>query len=84
MADVVRQLIDAHGELPVAAKTLAADADLYRVGLTSFAAIRIMLALEDACGVEFPARMLRRQSFISINSIVACLQELQQSRSKAA
>jgi hypothetical protein len=26
--------------------------------------------------VEFPARMLRAQSFASINSIVACLDEL--------
>jgi acyl carrier protein len=32
--------------------------------------------LEETFDVEFPARMLRAQSFASINSIVACLDEL--------
>ena len=55
---------------------LTPDADLYAVGLTPFAAIRVTLALEETFDVEFPARMLRPQSFASINSIVACLDEL--------
>jgi acyl carrier protein len=74
--ETIRNLIDKHGKLMVPASTLAPDADLYEAGLTSFAAIRIMLALEELFDVEFPERMLRRQSFSSINSIVACLDEL--------
>jgi len=33
------------------------------LALTPFAAIRVMLALEEAFDVEFPPEMLRRQSF---------------------
>jgi|APFre7841882630_1041343.scaffolds.fasta_scaffold20302_1 acyl carrier protein len=77
--ETIRRLIDEHGNLKVSASALSSDADLYEAGLTSFAAIRIMLALEEAFDVEFPERMLKRQCFGSINSIVACLDELQPS-----
>jgi acyl carrier protein len=76
MIDTVRQLIDTHGNLRAPALILTPDADLYAVGLTPFAAIKVTLALEETFDVEFPARMLRPQSFASINSIVACLDEL--------
>jgi acyl carrier protein len=84
MLDLVCQLLDAHGSLRVPAATLEPDADLYALGLTSFAAIRIMLALEEACDVQFPPRMLRRQSFDSISSILGCLEELQPIAAKDA
>jgi len=35
-------------------------------GFSPFAAIQLTLALEEARGVEFPRRMLRRQSFSSL------------------
>ncbi len=76
MIDTVRQLIDTHGNLRAPALILAPDADLYAVGLTPFAAIQVALAVEETFDVEFPARMLRPQNFASINSIVACLDEL--------
>lgn len=84
MLDLVCQLLDAYGSLQVPAATLEPDSDLYALGLTSFAAIRIMLALEEACDVQFPPRMLQRQSFASIDSILACLEELQPIAPKAA
>jgi acyl carrier protein len=77
MNELVRQIIDEHGRLPVAARNLSANSDLYEVGLTSFAAVQVMLGLEHALGVQFPERMLRRQNFASINSIVACLRQLE-------
>jgi acyl carrier protein len=75
--DLVRQAIDEHGRLPVPARNLSASSDLYELGLTSFAAVRIMLALEDALCVQFPEHMLRRRNFASIGAIVACLRELE-------
>jgi acyl carrier protein len=75
--DLVRQAIDEHGRLPVPARNLPATSDLYELGLTSFAAVRIMLALENAFGVQFPEHMLRRRNFASIDAIVACLHELE-------
>jgi acyl carrier protein len=77
MIELVRQMIDEHGRLKVAARDLSANADLYEIGLTSFAAVQIMLALEAALGVQFPERMLRRQTMSSINSILAELRRLE-------
>ena len=76
MIDTIRQVIETYGNLRAPALMLTPDADLYAVGLTPFAAIQVTLALEETFDVEFPARMLRPQSFASINSIVACLDEL--------
>ncbi|MFV0279202.1 MAG: acyl carrier protein [Rhodoblastus sp.] len=76
MLEPLRQLIDKHARLPVKADTLAVEQDLYAAGLTSFAAVQLMLALEEAFDVEFPERMLNRRSFASIKAIAACINEL--------
>lgn len=76
MIETIRRLLQEHGRLHVPAQELAQDANLYEAGLTPFAAIRTMLALEEAFDVEFPVSMLRRQSFVSIEAIVACLSQL--------
>jgi acyl carrier protein len=77
MIDLIREVIDARGLLPVSARTLAPNANLYDAGFSPFAAIQLTLALEEACGVEFPRRMLRRQSFSSLESIAACLERVE-------
>ena len=77
MIETIRQLLQENGRLHTSVDTLSDSADLYEAGLTPFAAIRTMLALEEAFDVEFPVNMLRRQSFASINAIAACLGELQ-------
>ncbi len=77
MIETIRQLLQENGRLHTPVETLADGADLYEAGLTPFAAIRTMLALEEAFDVEFPVNMLRRQSFASINAIAACLREIQ-------
>jgi acyl carrier protein len=76
MINTIRRLIQENGRLHTPVESLSDSADLYQAGLTPFAAIRTMLALEEAFDVEFPVDMLRRQSFSSINAIVACLNEL--------
>ena len=76
MLDTLLQLIDKHARLPVKAETLASGQDLYAAGLTSFAAVQLMLALEEAFDIEFPERMLNRRSFATMDSISACIAEL--------
>ena len=76
MIQDIRKLIAEHGRLPVAVETLGNDQDLYTTGLTSFAAVQLMLALEDRFDVEFPERMLNRRSFASVDAIAGCLREL--------
>ncbi|RTL63450.1 MAG: acyl carrier protein [Hyphomicrobiales bacterium] len=57
-------------------KGLSDESDLYDAGLTSFASVQLMLALEDYFGVEFPERMLNRRTFSSIANIIASVNEL--------
>ena len=65
----IRQVLDAHGRLPVSALTLSDDADLYQTGLTSHASVNVMLALEDAFEIEFPDSLLRKGTFQSVSAI---------------
>ncbi len=76
MIETIRRLLQENGRLHTPIDTLSDNADLYEAGLTPFAAIRTMLAIEEAFDVEFPVNMLRRQSFGSINAIAGCLAEL--------
>ena len=76
MIDDIRELITEHGRLPVPVATLSDGDDLYAAGLTSFAAVQLMLALEDRFEVEFPETMLNRRSFASVDAIASCLHQL--------
>lgn len=69
MTTKIRELLAKHGALPVSVETLADTADLYEAGLSSFASVQLMLALEDAFDVEFPETLLNRKSFASIAAI---------------
>ena len=77
MIDEIRALIEQFGRLAVDVSTLSDDDDLYRAGLTSHASVNLMLAVEDAFDVEFPERLLRRQTFESVTAISEAVQELQ-------
>ena len=76
MIEIIRTLISEHGRMPIPVETLASDQDLYASGLTSFAAVQLMLALEDRFDVEFPESMLNRRSFQSIDAIAGCIHTL--------
>lgn len=84
MIETIRCLLQENGRLHTPIETLSDSADLYEAGLTPFAAIRTMLALEEAFDVEFPVGMLRRQSFVSVNAIAACLSELHPAANRKA
>lgn len=77
MLEIIRRLVDEQGRLPLRAEQFDDDADLYALGLTSFAAVQLMLALEESFDIEFPDRMLNRRSFSSISAIASCLRELE-------
>jgi acyl carrier protein len=77
MNDQIRQIIAAHGRMPVDVYALDDRADLYQAGMTSHASVNVMLALEDAFDIEFPDAMLTRSVFESIASIAAALMDLE-------
>jgi acyl carrier protein len=76
MKDRIRKLIADRKVIAVDINSLSDSADLYEAGLSSFASIQFMLALEDAFDVEFPERMLTRKTFASIEAIDRSLSEL--------
>lgn len=75
MQDRLRDLLAVHGGLQTPAAGLADDADLYAAGMTSFATVQLMLALEEAYDVEFPEERLNARTFASIASIREALDE---------
>jgi acyl carrier protein len=76
MDDVIRKVLAANGKLDVDAMTIGPDDDLYSNGLTSHATVNVMLALEDEYDFEFPDRLLRKQTFSSVNAMCEALAEI--------
>ena len=72
----IRDVLEAHGRLPVSLSSLSDDDDLYENGLTSHASVNVMLALEDAFDVEFPDALLRKSTFESIKAIRGALESM--------
>ena len=76
MEDVIRDVLAQHGRLAVDAATLSRTQDLYEAGLTSHASVAVMLGLEDAFDIEFPDRLLRKDTFASIDAIESALADV--------
>jgi acyl carrier protein len=69
MQDRIRDVLAAHGCIEVDAREVDDQADLYELGLTSLASVNVMLALEDAFGVEFPEEVVKKSTFASVRNI---------------
>ncbi|MFZ0173281.1 MAG: acyl carrier protein [Acidimicrobiales bacterium] len=76
MTDEIRRVVAQHGRLSVPMSQVADDDDLYFAGMTSHASVSMLIALEEAFGLEFPEEMLRQSTFQSVNSIAAALDVL--------
>jgi acyl carrier protein len=72
----IRSVIADHARLSVEVGEVADADDLFALGMTSYASVNVMLAIEDAFGVEFPDRMLTRSVFASIELLSAAVGEL--------
>lgn len=83
MNTTIRDLLVKFGKLPVSLDQVADDADLYAVGLTSFASVQLMLGIEEAFDIEFPDNLLNRKSFASISAIAKTIDLINESRKVA-
>jgi acyl carrier protein len=83
MNQTIRDLLKKHANLPTAVDELADGADLYAAGLSSFASVQVMLALEENFDIEFPDNLLNRKSFASIEAIERTVQSIVESRKVA-
>ncbi len=74
MLAAIQRIIDQEAKLAVPAANLTPRADLYALGLTSFGAVRLLVAIEREFKVEFPREALIRGTAASIESIAAALE----------
>jgi len=76
MIDRIRTLLSGHPMIPLDFSVLGADANLYDAGLTSFASVQMMLALEEEFDIEFPEAMLTRRTFASLANIADAVSQI--------
>lgn len=72
----IRRVLTDHGRLSAPVDAIADHDNLFDAGLSSHAAVNVMLALEDRFDVEFPDRFLKRPTFESIAALSAALSEI--------
>jgi acyl carrier protein len=65
----IREALQQFGRLNQAVADLSDEADLFAAGFTSHATVNVMLAIEDALGIEFPDELLNRSTFVSIDAL---------------
>ncbi len=73
MITAIQRLLDRETQLALPAADITARTDLYALGLTSFAAVRVLLAVEREFHVELPPEMLNRETARSIEAIAQAL-----------
>lgn len=73
MIAILQEMIEQETSLAIPAAHLTPRADLYALGLTSFDAIRLLVAVERAFKIELPRDMLKRETAASIASIAASI-----------
>lgn len=71
MKDQIRRILADHGGLVVPVTSLDDDDDLFAAGLTSFAVVNVLLALEDELEVEVPEDLLRKSTFRTVSSMAS-------------
>ncbi|MDH6230497.1 acyl carrier protein [Mesorhizobium soli] len=76
MIDQIRSLFVGNETLPFDVEKLSDQDNLYDAGMTSFASVQIMLAIEEQFDIEFPEEMLTRRTFASLANIADAVSKL--------
>ncbi|MCS3779661.1 acyl carrier protein [Tsukamurella ocularis] len=76
MDEAIRSIVERHGRLTRPAAEIAGGDDLFALGLTSHAAVNVMLAIEDRFAVEFPDSLMSKNTFSTLDSIAAMVRAL--------
>jgi len=74
----IRKIVKDHAGLGLEFEKVDFSTDLYRAGMTSYASVVLMIALENEFELEFPDGMLSRRVFESIEAISNAIESLQQ------
>jgi acyl carrier protein len=76
MIEEIRSLLKQNPMITCDVDKLSDDDNLYEAGLTSFASVQMMLALEEEFDIEFPEAMLTRRTFSSLANIADAVSQL--------
>jgi acyl carrier protein len=79
----LRHILSESACLDVPVETLSDTDDLYAAGLSSLGTVRVMLAIEDALGIEMPGELITFELFKSIDSLAYSLAPLLAEKSVA-
>jgi acyl carrier protein len=78
MKEKIQKIVKDNAGLGARFEDVDYSTDLYRAGMTSYASVVLMIALENEFGLEFPDAMLSRGVFESIDAIANAIESLQQ------
>ena len=76
LIDTIRDVLNQFGGLGADAHLIGLEADLFASGMTSYASVSVMLALEDTLAITFPESMLRRSTFQTIDALAGSIAKL--------
>lgn len=77
MFATIQSIVDRETSLAIPAAQLTPRANLYALGLTSFDAIRLIVAIERAFKIEFPREALKRGTVATIETIAMAIEAVQ-------
>ena len=78
MKERIQKIVKDNAGLGAGFEQIDHSTNLYRAGMTSYASVVLMIALENEFSIEFPDGMLSRSVFESIDSIATAIESLQQ------
>lgn len=78
MFATIQRLISQETRVAIPAERLAPETNLYDLGMTSFDAVRLLVAIEREYKVEFPREALNRRTLSSIEAIATSVLALWQ------
>ncbi len=76
MDEAIRAIIATHGRLTRPVAEVAGGDDLFALGMTSHAAVNVMLAIEDRFAIEFPDAAMSKSTFSTLDSLAAAVRGL--------
>jgi acyl carrier protein len=76
MKTELRRVLSETACLDVPVETLSDTDDLYAAGLSSLGTVRLMLAVEDALGIDVPGELITFELFQCIDSLACALAPL--------
>jgi len=78
MKDRIRKIVTNNSGLGLKSESVNDRTNLYQSGMTSYASVVLMIALENEFDLEFPDGMLSRSVFESIDTIANAIESLQE------